>query len=64
MNMVWKTKPCPKCGTARWVEQSVNRATGVRAIECLICRRRVEGHLWDVGSLWDKWGDDEQVEEV
>lgn len=57
-------RPCPKCGTARWIELSVDRATGMRAIECLVCQRRVEGRLWDIESLWDKWRDDEQIEEV
>ena len=63
-NMAWKTKPCPKCGTTRWIEQSVDSKTGTRAIECLVCRRRVESRLWDIESVWDKWRDDEQIEEV
>nr|DAF33796.1 MAG TPA: DNA-directed RNA polymerase [Caudoviricetes sp.] len=64
MNKVWKIKPCPKCETARWITQNVDSETGVRVIECLVCGRRVEGHLWDIVSLWDKWRDDEQIEEV
>lgn len=63
-NTQWKTKPCPQCETARWIAQNIDSETGVRVIECLLCRRRVESRLWDIESVWDKWRDDEQVEEV
>lgn len=63
-NIARKIKPCPNCRTSRWVEYTVEYVNGVRAIECLLCRRRVESRLWDIESVWDKWRNDEQVEEV
>lgn len=63
-NTQWKTKPCPHCETALWIAQNIDSETGVRVIECLLCRRRVESRLWDIESVWDKWRDDERVEEV
>lgn len=63
-NMVWKTKPCPICRTARWIQVSVDYVTGVQTIECLCCGRMVNSRFRGFGSPWDKWRDDEQIEEV